>query len=266
VATHDGDQASFFLQRQCAAIGLSLETTKETEVQRRKRLAKRRACKKKTFNMPTPPNHVFLSYISYAHSLYPSKEWEVWDFGTAAHNSINACFWLSVVEGLSRCQERYASEDNGILALYSDLEGLTQVPLQAMAKEARPVAGDDLLGKLARRLRNLVCGEGGYMLQKNNIHKYAPAFAYLQQECKCSASFADYIHWVRRVAESEYADELVLSATAEMLQLELVVVPYTPDGSDSQWSVWNSQSLLHSGRDAPRILLGNDDVHYVLLF
>jgi hypothetical protein len=102
VATHDGDQASFFLQRQCAAIGLSLETTKETEVQRRKRLAKRRACKKKTFNMPTPPNHVFLSYISYAHSLYPSKEWEVWDFGTAAHNSINACFWLSVVAGLSR--------------------------------------------------------------------------------------------------------------------------------------------------------------------
>jgi hypothetical protein len=243
-----------------------LETIQETEVQRRKKLAKRRACEKKTFNVPTPPNHVFLSYISYAHSLYPSKEWEVWDFGTAAHNSINACFWLSVVAGLSRCQERYASEDNGILALYSDLEGLSQGPLQAMAKEARPVAGDDLLGKLARRLRNLVCGEGGYMLQKNNIHKYAPAFAYLQQECKCSASFADYIHWVRRVAESEYADELVLSATAEMLQLELVVVPYTPDGSDSQWSVWNSQSLLHSGRDAPRILLGNDDVHYVLLF
>ena len=71
---------------------------------------------------------------------------------------------------------------------------------------------------------------------------------------------------MHRVAESEYADELVLSATAEMLQLELVVAPYTPDGSDSQWSVWNSQSLLRSGRDAPRILLGNDDVHYVLLF
>ena len=135
-----------------------------------------------------------------------------------------------------------------------------------MTKEIRPLAGDDLLGKLARRLRNLVCGEAGHMLQKNNIHKYAPAFAYLQQEYKCSASFADYVHWVRRVADCEYADELVLSATAEMLQLELVVVPYTPVGSDSPWSVWNSQSLLHSARDAPRILLGNDDVHYVLLF
>ena len=265
-AMPDADQASSFLQRNCAAIGLSWETIQDTEIGRRKSLAKRRACKKKTFTAPTPSNHVFLSYISTAISLYPSKDWEVWDFGIAADNSINACFWLSIVAGLSRRRERYATDDNAVLAFYRDLEGLKSEPLQDMTKEIRPLAGDDLLGKLARRLRNLVRGEAGHMLQKNNIHKYAPAFAYLQQEYKCSASFADYVHWVHRVAECEYADELVLSATAEMLQLDLVVAPYTPVSSDSPWSVWNSQSLLHSARDAPRILLGDDDVHYVLLF
>ena len=111
-----------------------------------------------------------------------------------------------------------------------------------------------------------MCGENGYMLQKENVCRWAPAFAYLQQEHDFSASFNDYVHWVRRVADCEYADELVMSATAEMLQVELSVLPYTPPGAKSQWAVWNSQNSQQLELDSNRILLGNDDVHYVLLF
>ena len=111
-----------------------------------------------------------------------------------------------------------------------------------------------------------MCGENGYMLQKDSVCKWAPAFAYLQREHEFSASFNDYVHWVRRVADREYADELVLSATAEMLQVELSVLPYTPLGAKSQWAVWNSQNSQQLEPVSNWILLGNDDVHYVLLF
>jgi hypothetical protein len=104
------------------------------------------------------------------------------------------------------------------------------------------------------------------MLQKENVCRWAPAFAYLQQAHDFSASFSDYVHWVRRVADCAFADELVLSATAKMLQVELSVLPYTPPGAKSQWSVWNSQNSEHLELESNRILLGNDDVHYVLLF
>jgi hypothetical protein len=59
---------------------------------------------------------------------------------------------------------------------------------------------------------------------------------------------------------------LVLSATAEMLQVELSVLLYTPPGAKSQWAVWNSKNLPHAETESHRIVLGNDDVHYVLLF
>jgi hypothetical protein len=58
----------------------------------------------------------------------------------------------------------------------------------------------------------------------------------------------------------------VLSATAEMLQIELSVLPYTPPGAKSQWAVWNSQNSQQLEVESNRTLLGNDDVHYVLLF
>jgi hypothetical protein len=213
-----------------------------------------------------PTSHVYLSYIARANSLYPRKEWNVWDFGIAADSSINACFWLSVVAGISRMSEHYASSDTELSVFLQDARALKEVSLETLSVESRPVAGNDLLGKLARRLRILVCGENGYMLQKENVCRWAPAFAYLQQEHDFSASFSDYVHWVRRVADCEYADELVLSATAEMLKVELSVLPYTPPGAKSQWAVWNSQNSQQLELESNRILLGNDDVHYVLLF
>ena len=76
----------------------------------------------------------------------------------------------------------------------------------------------------------------------------------------------NYVHWAHRVADCEYADELVLSASAEMLQIQLSVLPYTPPGSLSQRAAWNSQNVLHAKTESNRIVFGNDDVQYVLLF
>ena len=96
--------------------------------------------------------------------------------------------------------------------------------------------------------------------------KWAPAFAQLQHEQECSASFSDYKTWVYKVSTHEFADELILAAAADMLQLDLVVVPYTPAGSASQWVPRWSQHSSQEPVNNNRIGLGNDDVHYVLLF
>ena len=104
-----------------------------------------------------PTSHVYLSYIARANSLHPRKEWNVWDFGIAADNSINACFWLSVVAGLSRMSEHYASSDTELSALLQDAQALKEVSLETLRVESCPVSGNDLLGKLARRLRIILC-------------------------------------------------------------------------------------------------------------
>ena len=190
----------------------------------------------------------------------------MWDFGAAADRSINACFWLSIVAGLSRLERSHGNFDGDTATLLSDIQLLSAINLEDMLREQRPVYGDDALGKLAKRLRHLVCGKSGFMLHQSQVRKFAPAFAYLQQQHDFGASFSDYTAWVGRVASHEYADELVLAATAQMLQLDLVVIPYTPPGAKSQWAIWNSQRSEQSQFSQHRILLGNDDVHYVLLF
>ena len=153
-----------------------------------------------------------------------------------------------------------------LLDLIEDVQALKAIDLIVLQSEAQRLEGVDPLGKLARRLRELVCGPTGFMLQATNLPRWAPAFAHLQQQQDCSASFSDCITWVRKVSTHEFADELILAATADMLQLDLVVVPYTPPGSTSQWMPWWSQHSSQEQSNHNRIVLGNDDVHYVLLF
>ena len=216
------------------------------ETQRQKRLAKRRACKKKTFRTVLPTSEVFSSYMSSAKAMFPYKEWNVFDFGMLADGTINACFWLSVVAGLSRMDVFHVNLQSELLELIEDVQALKAIDLIVLKSEAQRLEGVDPLGKLARRLRELVCGPTGFMLQATNLPRWAPAFAHLQQQQDCSASFSDYVTWVRKVSTHEFADELILAATADMLQLDLVVVPYTPPGSTSQWMPWWSQ---HSSQE-----------------
>ena len=234
--------------------------------QRQKRLSKRRACKKKTFRAIASASDVFVSYISSAKTMFPNKDWNVFDFGMLADGSINACFWLSLVAGLSRMEEHYANLPSYVSDFLADAQALKAIDLTVLKAEISQLEGVHPLGKLARRLRELVCGSNGFMLQPINLLKWAPAFAQLQHEQECSASFSDYKTWVNKVSTHEFADELILAAAADMLQLDLVVVPYTPAGSASQWVPWWSQHSSQEPVNNNRIVLGNDDVHYVLLF
>ena len=247
-------------------MGSNVHPKDDMRRQRQKRLAKRRACKKKTFRAIASASDVFASYISSAKTMFPNKDWNVFDFGMLADGSINACFWLSLVAGLSRMEEHDADLPNYVSDFLADAQALKAIDLTFLKAEIRQLEGVHPLGKLARRLRELVCGSSGFMLQPINLVKWAPAFAQLQHEQECSASFSDYKTWVNKVSTHEFADELILAATADMLQLDLVVVPYTPAGSASQWVPWWSQHSSQEPVNNNRIVLGNDDVHYVLLF
>ena len=65
--------------------------------------------------------------------------------------------------------------------------------------------------------------------------------------------------WVARVGEDEYADELFLAALSACMQLQIVAVPYTPRHKQ-QWQI-----TRYGNREWPRIVLGNNNVHYVWL-
>ncbi len=100
---------------------------------------------------------------------------------------------------------------------------------------------------------------------------YAPMFAAVQEACQQRAqlSLDDYHTWVVKVGTHQFADELVLSATAKLLNVCTVTVPHTPPLSASPWAVaehpikasWPMLGLS----DDDVIVLGNDDVHYVWL-
>jgi len=145
-STEDGAQ---FLYDSYRAIGLETECADNNQVEKQKRLAKRRACKKKTFGILMPTDHVFSAYIARAATLHPEKNWKVFDFGAAADRSINACFWLSIVAGLSRCERSHGTFDCETETLLSDIQMLSAINLDDMTQEHRPLYGDDSLGKLA---------------------------------------------------------------------------------------------------------------------
>ena len=72
-----------------------------------------------------------------------------------------------------------------------------------------------------------------------------------------------------RLERSEFADELVASCVARHLRIILTIVPYTPPSAAGQWCIAEYPSdLVRESRGIPetaRIVLGNDDVHYVWL-
>ena len=87
-------------------------------------------------------------------------------------------------------------------------------------------------------------------------------------DCSVSASSPGhtsehYKAWVRKLATKEYADELVLVATARALGIEIQCVPYTPESSSTPWSITLYKPAEQT--PAPRIIVGNNDVHYMWL-
>ena len=73
--------------------------------------------------------------------------------------------------------------------------------------------------------------------------------------------------WLDKVSCNEFADELILAATAEYLKLCIVVVPYAPPSAVDQWAI--SEHPCRERREAQNVdgmrvvVLGNNDIHYV---
>jgi hypothetical protein len=181
---------------------------------------------------------------------------------------VNACFWLSVVAGWSRCPLQLY-EDAALNVLAADVHALHSQDLAALT--SRHPKGMDALGTLAHRLRMLVCSEDGFMRQSAQLRVWAPAFAGLQAVGLHGrvASLADYKTWLSRVSTHEFADELVLAATAQFIRAFIITVPYTPPSALNQWRISShpepGSDLARGLLDDQKIILGNDDVHYVLL-
>jgi hypothetical protein len=70
---------------------------------------------------------------------------------------------------------------------------------------------------------------------------------------------------VQKVGTKEYADELILAAVAQELQIRIVVVPWTPINSVAMWSITSYPDRDLGQPDLPTIHMGNNDVHYVWL-
>jgi hypothetical protein len=121
------------------------------------------------------------------------------------------------------------------------------------------------VGQAALLLRRYMChGPDAVLLRADMWNMLFPAFASLDSQSD-RRQLHHYKAWVKKLAFKEFADEIVVLATAHTLQLEIVCVPVTPETATVPWAIstyrpQGGQLLVH-----PRIVLGNNDVHYMWL-
>ena len=94
-------------------------------------------------------------------------------------------------------------------------------------------------------------------------HKLSQAFTALGGGGR-ARTLHSYEHWVTKLAQDEFADELVVVATAIELGVRIVCVPYTAHGA-TPWAISQYPSEARAGMSDVIVHLGNDDAHYVWL-
>ena len=70
---------------------------------------------------------------------------------------------------------------------------------------------------------------------------------------------------VGRLAQNEYADELVVVAVAIELKIRIVCVPFTPPAASGLWKISTYQDSEGGAPREPTVYMGNNDVHYMWL-
>ena len=119
-------------------------------------------------------------------------------------------------------------------------------------------------GTLAAELRHHMCfGHDAAMLKPHIRDTVYQAFAALDPQGP-SRTLAHYKQWVEKLSMNEFADELVVRATAIELRVRITCVPYTPPGQ-SEWVISEYAPSGIAIPDRNTVVLGNDDVHYVWL-
>ena len=95
-----------------------------------------------------------------------------------------------------------------------------------------------------------------------------PAFAALTPGV-VAPSVENYRDWLSRVAQREFADELVASCVARHLHVRLIIVPYSPPTARHPWTIAEYPAAHVCGDlgidEAARVVLGNNNLHYVWL-
>ena len=182
---------------------------------------------------------------------------EAKDFGMYAARTVNACFWLSLAAALTRSSWAIS---NRLRDALPGFESARNVSLPAHTKDVRCSE----LASLAAQLRHHMClGEEAAMLKPYIRDSIYQAFAALGDGGP-PRTLQSYKAWVAKLASNEFADELVVLATAMELNVRIVCVPYTPPG-DFPWQITRYPPSGGHVVSGAIIHLGNDDVHYVWL-
>ena len=190
----------------------------------------------------------------------------IWDLGMNADNTVNACFWLSLAAGLADCEGDVFGQALPADHAMRDLLGQLRRP-EALAdcmKNGVETVRTSPVGKLAKALRHHFCNGDSAVLLRNDVQrKIFQAFACIAGGT--AATESDYTRWVLRLAQSEFADELVVVAVALEFSIRIVVIPYTPQQATRNWAIptYGPPGVPLDGTRT--MYLGNNDVHYVYL-
>jgi hypothetical protein len=196
------------------------------------------------------------------------------DLGQYAGRTTAACFWLSLAAALSRVAWEAPAHtlpgssqaDISWAAVRVLLQGVQAMSLDELdVKSTGSSLRDSSVGTLACLLRSHMCeGPSAVMLRETVVDMIFPAFAALDSQNE-RRQLRHYKAWVAKLATKEYADELVLLAVANELHIEITCVPFTPAGAPVPWMVSTYQRRSATRAELPRVILGNNDVHYMWL-
>ena len=174
-----------------------------------------------------------------------------------AQHTVNACFWVSLAAALAKSAWQPASRYRGGL---SGFQAAQEAPLPFDINNVR----NSEIAAFAVQLRMHMCDGSDAVLHQLGIRdKIYQAFAALGGQGR-ARTLQSYERWVAKLAQDEFADELVVLATSMELSVRIVCVPYTPLGS----APWQISQYPPEGRGIASnitVYLGNDDVHYVWL-
>jgi hypothetical protein len=122
---------------------------------------------------------------------------------------------------------------------------------------------DTPVGQVASLLRRHMCEcPDAVFFQRDVLRMAFPAFAALVLQSD-RRQLHHYKAWVKQLAFKEYADELVVVATAQTPQVKIVCMPYTPESTTEPWAISTYGS--RSEESPQRIWLRNNDVHHMWL-
>ena len=163
---------------------------------------------------------------------------QVVDLGILAGDTTNACFWQCLFAGLSRSSwepNAHALQSvDGLLEIWPQVRASNLVAMDGSAAIARTP-----LGLFAEKLRKYMCdGPNAVLVRRDMLEKLFPAFAALDPR-SARRGMQHYKEWVQRLADREFADELVILAVALELRVKIVCIPYTRPGATRPWAISN---------------------------